>query len=168
MILKKLRRLTTKQNEKGETMAEKEGEKRISEEKIRGVEASFKAFTDTLPTSTENGLIEAPVTTNFQTATEKVKSSMESLTETVQSLDVYLNSVADTFVEMDLAIATGIEQGLNRESEMIGPVQATKTQVKPIGKDNMYAKPPMDVSVGNEATTKSSKYDKALPGADKK
>lgn len=146
----------------------KEGEKRISEKTIKGIKASFKAFTDTLPTGTENSLIEAPVTASFQAATEKVKSSMESLTETVQSLDVYLDSVADTFVEMDLAIATGVEQGLNRENGMGGPAQATKTQVKPIGKDKMYAQPPMEPSAGNDASSKPSKYDNALPGADKK
>ncbi|KXT85732.1 hypothetical protein STRDD11_00224 [Streptococcus sp. DD11] len=113
-------------------------------------------------------MIEAPVTANFQAATEKVKSSMESLTETVQSLDVYLNSVADTFVEMDNAIAAGIAQRLNREDGMVGPAQATKTQVKPIGKDKMYTQPPMDASAGNEASSQSGKYDSALPGADKK
>lgn len=142
----------------------KEGEKRISAQTIKGVEASFKAYTDTIPTSTENSLIEAPVTANFQAATEKVKSSMESLTETVQSLDVYLNSVADTFVEMDTAIATGVEESLNSSyHEIIGPVQ-----VKPVGKDKIYAQPPMEPSAGNNASSKPSKYDNALPGADKK
>ena len=133
----------------------KEGEKRISAQTIKGVEASFNAFTDTIPTNTENSLIEAPVTANFQAATEKVKSSMESLTETVQSLDVYLNSVADTFVEMDSDIATGIGERLNQS-------------FKPIGKDKMYDKPPMEPSAGNDASSKPSKYDNALPGADKK
>ena len=47
----------------------KEGEKRISAQTIKGVEASFKAYTDTIPTGTENSLIEAPVTANFQAAT---------------------------------------------------------------------------------------------------
>ena len=87
----------------------KEGKKRISAQTIKGVEASFNAYTDTIPKNMEDSLIKAPVTANFQAATEKVKSSMEALTETVQSLDVYLNSVADTFIEMDTAIATGIE-----------------------------------------------------------
>ena len=133
----------------------KEGEKRISAQTIKGVEASFNAFTDTIPTNTENSLIEAPVTANFQAATEKVKSSMESLTETVQSLDVQLNSVAETFVEMDADIAKGIGERLNQS-------------VKPIGKDKMYDKPPMEHSAGNDASSKPSKYDNALPGADTK
>ena len=142
----------------------KEGKKRISAQTIKGVEASFKAYTDTIPKSMEDSLIKAPVTANFQAATEKVKSSMEALTETVQSLDVYLNSVADTFIEMDTAIATGIEADLNNSyRSTVGPVQ-----VKPVGKDKIYAQPPMEPSAGNNASSKASKYDSVLPGADKK
>lgn len=138
-------------------VANKKGEKRISAQTIKSVEASFKAYTDTIPTSVEKSLIEAPVTENFKAATDKVKSSMESLTDTVKSLDVYLNSVADTFIEMDTTISTGIEESLNSwYRDTVGPVK-----VNPFGNKNIYAESPIDAGTKN---MESSKYYRQLPG----
>ena len=70
------------------TVENSQGRKLIKASTIKGVQASFKSFTDTLPKKNETSSIEAPVTSNFEIATQKVKSSMESLTATVQALDV--------------------------------------------------------------------------------
>lgn len=138
------------------TVENSQGRKLIKASTIKGVQASFKSFTDTLPKKNETALIEAPVTSNFEIATKKVKSSMESLTETVQSLDVYLNGVADTFVSMDLAISNGINNGVSHPS--VGPY------VKPFGETSIYSKPPVSSNIKKEDINQKSKYLDVLPG----
>ena len=133
-----------------------QGRKLIKPSKIKGVQASFQAFLDTLPKKNERNLIEAPVTANFETATQKVIAAMQSLEETVQSLDIYLNSVADTFVDMDESIASGINSSINQS---VGG-----SSVKPFGERSIYTEPPKEHSSQNNVSNKTSKYLDVLPG----
>lgn len=84
------------------------GEKRIQPEVMKSVTASFDVMDAKLETDI-SGMIQAPVTANFQSCTDEVKALTTSLVSTISSLDVYLNSVADVFSKVDSDIAYAIE-----------------------------------------------------------
>ena len=85
--------------------------KRIDPERIKSIKANIDASSDEIPDDIRS-LIDAPVTGNFEDCVKRTKATMESLVTTVDSLDQYLNSVADAFAATDTALAAAINGGL--------------------------------------------------------
>lgn len=74
--------------------------KRIDPDRIKSMKTSMDASSDEISDDIRS-LIDAPVTGNFEACVQRAKKAMESLVVTVDSLDEYLNSVADAFAKAD-------------------------------------------------------------------
>ena len=85
--------------------------KRIDPERIKSIKASINASTNEIPDDIRS-LIDAPVTGNFEDCVKRTKATMESLVTTVDSLDQYLDSVADAFAATEAALAAAINGGI--------------------------------------------------------
>ena len=85
--------------------------KRIDPERIKSIKASINASTNEIPDDIRS-LIDAPVTGNFEDCVKRTKATMESLVTTVDSLDQYLDSVADAFAATEAALAATIDGGI--------------------------------------------------------
>ncbi len=85
--------------------------KRIDPERIKSIKASINASTNEIPDDIRS-LIDAPVTGNFEDCVKRTKATMESLVTTVDSLDQYLDSVADAFAATEAALAAAIDGGI--------------------------------------------------------
>lgn len=85
--------------------------KRIDPERIKSIKASINASTNEIPDDIRS-LIDAPVTGNFEDCVKRTKTTMESLVTTVDSLDQYLDSVADAFVATEAALVAAIDGGI--------------------------------------------------------
>ena len=85
--------------------------KRIDPERIKSIKASINASTNEIPDDIRS-LIDAPVTGNFEDCVKRTKTTMESLVTTVDSLDQYLDSVADAFAATEAALAAAIDGGI--------------------------------------------------------
>jgi len=85
--------------------------KRINPERIKSIKVSMNSSTDEMSDGVKS-LIEAPVTGNFEECVKLTKKSMGNLVKTVDSLDAYLNSVADAFAKTDASLAASIDGGL--------------------------------------------------------
>lgn len=82
--------------------------KRIDPERIKSIKASINASTNEIPDDIRS-LIDAPVTGNFEDCVKRTKTTMESLVTTVDSLDQYLDSVADAFAATEAALVAAID-----------------------------------------------------------
>ena len=85
--------------------------KRIDPERIKSIKASINASTNEIPDDIRS-LIDAPVTGNFEDCVKRTKTTMESLVTTVDSLDQYLDSVADAFAATEAALVAAIDGGI--------------------------------------------------------
>lgn len=85
--------------------------KRIDPERIKSIKASINASTNEIPADIRS-LIDAPVTGNFEDCVKRTKTTMESLVTTVDSLDQYLDSVADAFAATEAALVAAIDGGI--------------------------------------------------------
>ena len=85
--------------------------KRIDPERIKSIKASINASTNEIPDDIRS-LIDAPVTGNFEDCVKRTKATMESLVTTVDSLDQYLDSVADAFAATEAALVAAIDGGI--------------------------------------------------------
>lgn len=85
--------------------------KRINPERIKSIKVSMNSSTNEMSDGVKS-LIEAPVTGNFEECVKLTKKSMGNLVKTVDSLDAYLNSVADAFAKTDASLAASIDGGL--------------------------------------------------------
>ena len=85
--------------------------KRIDPERIKSIKASINASSNEIPDDIRS-LIDAPVTGNFEDCVKRTKATMESLVTTVDSLDQYLDSVADAFAATEAALAAAIDGGI--------------------------------------------------------
>ena len=92
--------------------------KRINPERIKSIKASMNASTDEMSDGVKS-LIEAPVTGNFEECVKLTKKSMGNLVKTVDSLDAYLNSVADAFAKTDASLAASIDGGQEKQESYI-------------------------------------------------
>lgn len=117
--------------------------KRIDPERIKSIKASIDASTDEISDDVRS-LIDAPVTGNFEDCIKRTKTAMDSLVTTVDSLDQYLNSVADAFEATDAGLAAVIDGSL-------------------------YSVPPKQTwqerQQSSKTDAKKSKYYEFLPGA---
>ncbi|MBP2623896.1 hypothetical protein [Streptococcus oricebi] len=82
--------------------------KRITPEKMKGVKASFKAVGENLKDNASD-LIDSSATESFSTATKEAKELSQTLESTVDSLDQFLNSMADEIQTMDAELARNIK-----------------------------------------------------------
>ena len=85
--------------------------KRIDPERIKSIKASINASTNEIPDDIRS-LIDAPVTGNFEDCVKRTKTTLESLVTTVDSLDQYLDSVADAFAATEAALVAAIDGGI--------------------------------------------------------
>ena len=100
--------------------------KRISPEHIKGVEASFKV-TDSHLAEKSSDLIESDATEKLSAATSSVKQIVTDMSDTVENLDKYLNSIADAFAKVDGDLAKEIK---NNITESFSNGKSTKQMLK--------------------------------------
>ena len=81
--------------------------KRIDGARMRGVKTRFDIMGENLPDKASS-LIDSSATEDFSTATKEAKELSQTLEATVDSLDQFLNSVADEVQAMDAALARNI------------------------------------------------------------
>lgn len=98
------------------------GTKRISSEHIKGVKASFKVADEHLSDKSSD-LIESDATEKLSAATSSIKQMITDLSDTVENLDQYLNSIADAFDRVDGDLAEAIK---NNISESFSNGKSTK------------------------------------------
>ena len=98
------------------------GTKRISSEHIKGVKASFKVADEHLSDKSSD-LIESDATEKLSAATSSIKQMLTDLSDTVENLDQYLNSIADAFDRVDGDLAEAIK---NNISESFSNGKSTK------------------------------------------
>ena len=85
--------------------------KRIDPERIKSIKASINASSNEIPDDIRS-LIDAPVTGNFEDCVKRTKATMESLVTTVDSLDQYLDSVAEAFAATEASLVAAIDGGI--------------------------------------------------------
>ncbi|RSI33873.1 hypothetical protein [Streptococcus sanguinis] len=85
--------------------------KRISPDHIKGVEASFKVADSHLAEKSSD-LIESDATEKLSAATSSVKQIITDMSDTVENLDKYLNSIADAFAKVDGDLAKEIKNNI--------------------------------------------------------
>ena len=88
------------------------GTKRISSEHIKGVKASFKVADEHLSDKSSD-LIESDATEKLSAATSSIKQMITDLSDTVENLDQYLNSIADAFDRVDGDLAEAIKNNIS-------------------------------------------------------
>ena len=103
------------------------GTKRISSEHIKGVKASFKVADEHLADKSSD-LIESDATEKLSAATSSIKQMITDLSDTVENLDQYLNSIADAFDRVDGDLAEAIKNNKQMQSEEEKRQNAEKKQ----------------------------------------
>ena len=88
--------------------------KRIQPMRIQSIKASINASTEEISQGMDS-IIEAPVTENLESCAGLVKACMENLVETVDSLDEFMNKIAEGSQNKDAGLA-----GLIEANEMYG------------------------------------------------
>jgi len=82
--------------------------KQIQPMRIQSIKASIKVSTDEISKGMST-IIDAPVTSNLESCAGLAKTCMENLVETVDSLDGFMNKIAEAFKNMDTDLAGSIE-----------------------------------------------------------
>lgn len=90
--------------------------KRIQPMRIQSIKASINASTEEISQGMDS-IIEAPVTDNLESCAGLVKACMENLVETVDSLDEFMNKIAEAFQNMDEDLAGSIDGIMNKIAE---------------------------------------------------
>ncbi|CEL89365.1 hypothetical protein [Streptococcus sanguinis] len=82
--------------------------KRIQPWRIQSIKASINASTEEISKGMSS-IIEAPVTNSLESCANSAKTCMENLVETVDSLDLFLDNVAQAFQDVDEKMAKSIQ-----------------------------------------------------------
>ena len=82
--------------------------KQIQPMRIQSIKASIKVSTDEISKGMST-IIDAPVTSSLESCAGLAKTCMENLVETVDSLDGFMNKIAEAFKNMDTDLAESIE-----------------------------------------------------------
>lgn len=100
--------------------------KRIQPMRIQSIKANINASTEEISQGMDS-IIEAPVTDNLESCTGLVKACMENLVETVDSLDEFMNKIAEAFQNMDEDLAGSIDGIMNKIAE--GSIDGIMNQI---------------------------------------
>lgn len=96
--------------------------KRIQPMRIQSIKASIKVSTDEISKGMST-IIDAPVTNSLESCAGLAKTCMENLVETVDSLDGFMNKIAEAFKNMDKDLAGSIK---DNEMYTISPQKYTE------------------------------------------
>ena len=100
--------------------------KQIQPMRIQSIKASINASTEEISQGMDS-IIEAPVTDNLESCAGLVKACMENLVETVDSLDEFMNKIAEAFQNMDEDLAGSIDGIMNKIAE--GSIDGIMNQI---------------------------------------
>lgn len=100
--------------------------KRIQPMRIQSIKASINASTEEISQGMDS-IIEAPVTDNLESCAGLVKTCMENLVETVDSLDEFMNKIAEAFQNMNEDLAGSIDGIMNKIAE--GSIDGIMNQI---------------------------------------
>ncbi|KXT71339.1 hypothetical protein [Streptococcus cristatus] len=98
--------------------------KRIQPMRIQSIKASINASTEEISQGMKS-IIEAPVTDSLESCAGLAKTCMENLVETVDSLDLFMNNIAQAFQNMDTDLAGSIQ---SNDMYSISPQKHTESQ----------------------------------------
>ena len=96
--------------------------KRIQPMRIQSIKASIKVSTDEISKGMST-IIDSSVTSSLESCAGVAKTCMENLVETVDSLDGFMNKVAEAFQNMDTELAGSIE---TNEMYTVSPQEYTE------------------------------------------
>ena len=96
--------------------------KQIQPMRIQSIKASIKVSTDEISKGMST-IIDAPVTNSLESCAGLAKTCMENLVETVDSLDGFMNKIAEAFKNMDKDLAGSIK---DNEMYTISPQKYTE------------------------------------------
>lgn len=96
--------------------------KQIQPMRIQSIKASIKVSTDEISKGMST-VIDAPVTSSLESCATLAKTCMENLVETVDSLDGFMDKIAEAFQNMDTDLASSLE---TREMYTVSPQEYTE------------------------------------------
>ena len=97
--------------------------KRIQPMRIQSIKASINASTEEISQGMDS-IIEAPVTDNLESCAGLVKTCMENLVETVDSLDEFMNKIAEGSIDGIMNQIAGVSQ--NKDAGLAGLIEANE------------------------------------------